>query len=140
MIRITPLTIVLLLVGCGRPMYFEPWQNLVVPAVQTTGGARTATDDDTFSCYLRFLPQMQYRVEESDRGSGFIRSVKKDGAGEYANEATVVVAPADTGGGSTVSVAVRRIWVTTSSGRSGDEMTMTGAAQADLEYLSVACM
>ena len=87
---------------------------------------------------------MQYRVEDSERDSGFIRAVKEDGgliSGDYANEATVVVAPADTGGGSTVSVTVRRVRGTTSGGRSSaDEMTMTGAAQADLEYLSGACM
>jgi hypothetical protein len=139
MIRITSLTVVLLFVAC-RPTVSRIRG---APAVQTTGEARTATPDATFSCYMLTLVQMQYRVEDSDRGSGFIRGVKEDGGlrrGESANEATVVVAPASSGGGSTVSVTMRRVRGTTSGGRSSGEMAMTGVAQADLEVLSGACM
>lgn len=138
MIRITSFTIVLLFVACAPAVI----GNRRSTGTQTTGGARTATPDATFSCYMRTLVQMQYRVEDSDRGSGFVRGVKEDGGlrrGD-ANEATVVVAPASSGGGSTVSVTVRRVRGTTTGGRSSGEMTMTGVAQADLEVLSGACM
>jgi hypothetical protein len=139
MIRITSLAIVLLFVACAPAVI----GNRRSTGTQTTGGARTAPPDATFSCYMRTLVQMQYRVEDSDRGSGFIRGVKEDGGlrrGESANEATVVVAPASSGGGSTVSVTMRRVRGATTGGRSSGEMTMTALAQADLEVLSGACM
>ena len=83
MIRVASLAMVLSLAGCA--------------ATQTMGGPRAAGPDDTFSCYVRTLAQMEYRVENTDRGSEFILAVKENSglfSGEYVNEATIMIVPA----------------------------------------------
>ena len=142
MIRFASLAIALLFVGCA--------------VKQTTGGPRATAPDDTFSCYTRVLAEMEYRLENTDRGSGFILAVKEDGTGDLVNEATVTIIPASSGGGSDVSVTMRSIRASSLSMPSvpnvirraspaGIEpatpgMTLTGDAEEDLDALSEACV
>ena len=107
------------------------------------GGSRTASPDDTFSCFMRTLAQVEYRVENTDRDSGFIMAVRENTgifSGEYVNEATVMIIPATEGQGSDVSVTMRRAQVTPAGGRSSAGVTMTGDSRDDLELLSGACI
>ena len=141
MIRLASLAIALLFVGCA--------------VTQTTGGPRATAPDDTFSCYMRVLAEMEYRLENTDRGSGFILAVKEDGTGDLVNEATVTIIPAS-GGGSDVSVTMRSIRASSLSMPSVPNvirraspaavepatpgMTLTGEAEEDLDALSEACV
>ena len=131
---------ILLLAGCTAPM-------------QTVRGARPTVPDQTFSCYLRLLAQMEYRVEDSDLDGGFILEVKETGnamSEPYASEATISIAPASNGDGSEVSVTMRRTHVIPSEDRISAGMPALGPVpvflgpmndegQRDLDALTGAC-
>ncbi len=132
------LAIVLLLVGCASA---TQWM-----------GVRAAAPEDTFSCYVQVLAEMEYdRVEEFDRSSGFIRAVKQDTfdprlprpAISYSgDQATIAIAPASTGGGSDVSVDIHRVWISRTGdlGRLPTRRPLRSAIRQDLETLAEACV
>lgn len=112
-----------------------------VPAVQSARSVRPTPPDETFTCYMRELAFMEYRVEDSDRESGFIRAFKEETgvlfSGEYGNEATIIIIESDPG--SEVNVTMRRVRIDSSGGRSTMGMSMSGDAQAELAALQSAC-
>ena len=124
------LAIVLSFVGCAYK-------------AQSTG-VSAAAPDDTFSCYVRVLAQMEYNWgEELDRSSGFIRAVKREGADQrslrglaFGLEANVAIVPDSSTGGSDVTVRIRRIHLQTRNGFH----PMLDEGWEDLEALSEACV
>ena len=106
-------------------------------------GVRAAAPDNTFSCYVQVLAEMEYRVEELDRSSGFIRAVKEDDADQralrglgFGLEANVTIVPDSSTDGSDVTVRIRRIHIPTNNGFH----PMTDEGWQDLEALSEACV
>ncbi len=105
-------------------------------------GVRAAAPDNTFSCYVQVLAEMEYnRVEEFDRSSGFIRAVKEDADNWFTGlgfglEAIVAIVPDSSTDGSDVTVTTRRIHIPTNN--TFGQMNTEG--WQDLEALSEACV
>ncbi len=107
-------------------------------------GVRAAAPDNTFSCYVQVLAEMEYnRVEELDRSSGFIRAVKEDGADQralrgfgFGLEANVAIVPDSSTDGSDVTVRIRRIHIPSNNGFH----PIPAEGWEDLEALSEACV